>query len=103
MKPAGLAAYKARKGEKSGAYSFEQDEIAPFSAPLERRFKENKAAWNFFISQPPGYQKTLRHWVMSAKQEATQIKRLERIIEVSATKKRVDLMSPFKMTQDQRK
>jgi len=103
MKPAGLAVYKARKGEKSDAYSFEQDEIAPFSAALKRRFKANKAAWNFFGAQPPGYQKTMRHWVMSAKQEATQVRRLDRIIEVSAMKKRVDLMSPFKMTQDRRK
>lgn len=88
MKPAGLKAYQARLGVKSGAYSFEQKEIAPFSPPLERMFKADKKAWQFFNKQPPGY------WV-TAKQEKTQLKRLERLIEVSRNGKRIDLLSPF--------
>jgi uncharacterized protein YdeI (YjbR/CyaY-like superfamily) len=95
MKPAGLKAYKQRLGVKSGAYSFEQEEIAPFSPSLEKRFMANKTAWEFFHKQPPGYQKTMRHWVMTAKQEKTQLKRLVQLIETSGEEKRVDLLSPF--------
>lgn len=95
MQAAGLKAFEARVGERSGAYSFEQEQIAPFDAGLEKRFKSNKAAWAFFQTQPPGYQKTMRHWVISAKQEATRLKRLDRIIEVSAQQQRVDLLAPF--------
>lgn len=95
MKPAGLKAYKQRLGVKSGAYSFEQEEIAPFSAPLEKKFKASKKAWEFFTKQPPGYQKTMRHWIVTAKQEKTQLKRLDRLIEVSQNEKRIDLLAPF--------
>jgi uncharacterized protein YdeI (YjbR/CyaY-like superfamily) len=95
IKPAGLKAYKQRLGVKSGAYSFEQEEIAPFSPPLAKKFKANKTAWAFFNRQPPGYQKTMRHWVMTAKQEKTQMKRLKQLIETSGREKRIDLLSPF--------
>lgn len=95
MQPAGLAAYRARKGEKSGAYSFEQDEIAAFGPELEGRFKAQKEAWEFFHAQPPGYRKTIRHWVMSAKHQETRLKRLDRVVEVSGQEQRVDLLKPF--------
>jgi uncharacterized protein YdeI (YjbR/CyaY-like superfamily) len=95
MKSAGLKAFKQRLGVKSGAYSFEQEQIAPFSPPLEKRFKANKVAWEFFNRQPRGYQKTMRHWVMTAKQEKTQLKRLVQLIKTSSEEKRVDLLSPF--------
>lgn len=103
MPAAGLKAFEGRLGERSGVYSFEQEATAPFNPAFEQRFIKKKGAWDFFSAQPPGYQKTMRHWVISAKQEATQLKRLDRLIEVSTKKKRVDLMSPFTMTQDQRK
>lgn len=94
MQPAGLAAYQARRADRSGIYSFELDQTG-FSAEMEAHFKAQAAAWDFFNKQPPGYQKTMRHWVTSAKKEETQRKRLERLIEVSAAGQRVDLMKPF--------
>jgi uncharacterized protein YdeI (YjbR/CyaY-like superfamily) len=99
VQPAGLEAYESRKGERSGAYSFEQDELPELSPQHLATFKAQKAAWDFFQAQPPGYRKTLIHWIMEAKQEKTQIRRLRRVIEVSAQGERVDLMSPFKRTQ----
>jgi uncharacterized protein YdeI (YjbR/CyaY-like superfamily) len=95
MQPAGLKAYEARKGERSGAYAFEQSEIADFDAVLLKRFKTKTAAWDFYNDQPPGYKRTIRHWVVSAKKEETRLKRLDRLIEVSADKQRVDLEFPF--------
>ena len=77
--PAGLAAFKERTEEKSGVYSFEQDSHK-LSPVFEKKFKANKKAWKFFTSQAPWYQRTAIHLVMSAKQEATWLKRLETLI-----------------------
>jgi uncharacterized protein YdeI (YjbR/CyaY-like superfamily) len=77
--PAGLAAFKERVKEKSGVYSFEQDSHK-LSSAFQKKFKANKAAWKFFTSQAPWYQRTAIHLVMSAKQEATRLKRLETLI-----------------------
>lgn len=95
MQPAGLKAYQARTGERSGAYSFEQSEIAEFEPALLKHFKANKAAWAFHNKQPPGYRKTIQHWVVSAKREETRAKRMQRLIELAAKGQRVDLLSPF--------
>ncbi|MBX3047951.1 MAG: YdeI/OmpD-associated family protein [Anaerolineales bacterium] len=94
MQSAGLAAYQARRADKTGTYSFEQAEIT-LDPQLEKRFKANRAAWEFFTTQPPGYQKAMRHWVNSAKREETQLKRLARLIEVSAQAQRIDDRHPF--------
>lgn len=95
MQPAGLKAYKARSGERSGAYSFEQAEIPDFDAVLLKRFKAKKAAWDFYNDQPPGYKRTIRHWVVSAKKEETRLRRLKRLIEVSSNLERIDLEFPY--------
>lgn len=75
----GLAAFNERAEERSGIYSFEQDSHK-LSPPFEKKFKANKKAWTFFTSRAPWYQRTSIHWVMSGKQEATRIKRLETLI-----------------------
>ena len=95
VQPAGLAAYQARKGEKSGAYSFEQAQAPELSPQHRAAFQAEQPAWEFFQAQPPGYRKTMIHWIMSAKQEKTQLRRLQRVIEASAQAQRVDLMAPF--------
>jgi len=75
----GLAAFRERSEDKAGIYSFEQN-THKLSPAFEKKFKSNLKAWNFFITKAPWYQRTSIHWVMSAKQEATQIKRLETLI-----------------------
>jgi uncharacterized protein YdeI (YjbR/CyaY-like superfamily) len=95
MRPTGLKAYEERKGERSGAYAFEQSQIADFDAALLKRFKANNEAWTFYNDQPPGYKRTMRHWVVSAKKEETRFKRLDRLVAVSANRGRVDLEFPF--------
>ena len=82
MKPAGLAAYKKREDKNSKIYSFEQ-KIVRFDPQYEKTFKKNKMAWNNFLLQPPYYRKTVIHWVMSAKQDETRLKRLDRLIKDS--------------------
>ena len=82
MNPAGLTAYKKREDKNSKIYSFEQ-RIVQFDPQYEKTFKKNKKAWNNFLLQPPYYRKTVTHWVMSAKQEETRFKRLNRLIKDS--------------------
>ncbi len=82
MQPAGLAAFSKKKGQKSGIYSFEKP--AKLSANFERLFRKNKKAWGFFESKAPYYRKVCSHWVMSAKQEGTRMKRLIILINDSA-------------------
>ena len=88
MKPAGLKALAARDAKRSGVYSFE-NRPRKLSASCEKEFKAHKEAWEFFQNQPPGYQRTCSFWVMSAKQEATRLRRLARLISDSEKKTRV--------------
>ncbi|HEX6199744.1 MAG TPA: YdeI/OmpD-associated family protein, partial [Thermoanaerobaculia bacterium] len=92
MRPAGLAAWEAR-GEDAG-YSFERDQPPALDASLRERFERNEAAWAFFQAQPPGYRRVVTHWVTSGKREATRLKRLDRLVEVSKRGERIDLMKP---------
>lgn len=88
MHPAGVAAFEKRLEHRSRVYAYE-NEPAKFSAEFERLFKKNKPAWKFFISQAPSYQRVITHWVMGAKQPATQLRRLEKVISESSEQKRV--------------
>jgi uncharacterized protein YdeI (YjbR/CyaY-like superfamily) len=90
MRPAGLKAYEAREESNSRIYAYEQADPAAFDATLEERFRANEAAWEFFQAQPPGYRRTSTHWVMSAKQEATRLRRIDQLITDSASGRRLD-------------
>jgi len=100
MRPAGLAAFEARKGDKTGIYAYEQSKSAKLSPTHEKQFRANKKAWKFFQAQPPWYRRTAVYRVISAKQEATREKRLAALIrdstaglaikELRRTKSRVD-------------
>jgi len=86
MRPAGLAAFEARTGERSGVYSFEQkdQEKVVFSEAQARQFQADAKAWDFFQAQPPWYRRTATWWVISAKKEETRAKRLATLIADSA-------------------
>lgn len=91
MRPAGIAAFKKRSKDNSGIYSFEQKN-QELSDDYLREFKKNKSAYHFFLSQPPGYRKTAIHWVMQAKREETQLKRLQILIDSSEEQERIPLL-----------
>ena len=84
MRPAGLAAFEARTGERSGVYSFEQKDQIAFDEAAARRFQADAKAWAFFQAQAPWYRRTATWWVISAKKEETREKRLATLIEDSA-------------------
>jgi uncharacterized protein YdeI (YjbR/CyaY-like superfamily) len=88
MRPAGIEAFKKRKDEKSRIYGYE-NRPKELPARYEKLFKANKHAWEFFACQAPSYQKTMYHWVVSAKKEETQLSRLDKLIAASAKNKRI--------------
>lgn len=88
MKPAGVKAFALRKENKSEVYSYE-NEALPLALDLEKQFRENKEAWDFFMKQAPSYKKAIAKWIESAKQEKTRQSRLERAIQESALQKRL--------------
>ena len=79
MQQAGFASFEKRTENKSKIYSHEK-EVVEFTKTFKNQFKENKKAWEYFQSLAPSYRKASTHWVISAKQEATQIKRLNELI-----------------------
>jgi len=82
MQPEGLASFEKRKEERSKIYSYENEE-AKFTQDFVKQFKANKKAWNYFQSLASSYRKTSIHWVTSAKQQTTKVKRLKELIEDS--------------------
>ena len=88
MKPAGIAAFEKRQDSKSAVYAYE-NELKQFSDEFEKRFKRQEKAWNFFEKQANWYKKQRINWVMTAKQEATREKRLEKLIFESENERRV--------------
>ena len=83
MQPAGLESFEKRTESKSKIYSHESGEIE-LSPVFVKQFKSNKNAWKYFQSLAPSYRKVSTHWVMTAKQESTRIKRLTELIADSA-------------------
>lgn len=84
MQPAGIEAYKKKKVDKSRVYSFEQNkEDIKLPAEYEKEFKKNKMAWRNFNNMAPYYKRTAIWWVISAKREDTQKRRLQTLIEDS--------------------
>lgn len=88
MTAAGRAIFKARPDPDHPGYSYETRD-SELDAGRLRAFKKHKAAWKFYSSQAPSYQRTACHWVMSAKREETRDRRLAKLIEASEAGRRV--------------
>lgn len=102
MQAAGLEAFAARRENKSGIYAYEQ-RVVTLHEPYESMLKVNHAAWKFFYAQPPSYRKVAIWRIVSAKQEATRMRRLESLIDASADGRRVDELVPRKPVAKKRK
>jgi len=102
MHEAGLAAFRARSGTKPAPYSFE---YAPMSldTAMEKRFRANARAWEFFQSLPPWYRRTATFWVMNAKQAETRERRLAQLIDRSAKEARLDQFTSSKPSKRAKK
>ena len=87
MQPAGLAAFEKRTRMRSGRYSFEQGDDVSLEPAMEREFRKNRKAWEFFQAQRPSYRMKTMWWVLSAKREDTRARRLATLIADSAAGK----------------
>jgi len=88
MRAAGKAAFEARDAAKTDALSRVRV-AARLEKAHEAQFKANVAAWEFFSAQPPGYRRMAAWWVLSAKRNETQAKRLATLIQRSASGRRL--------------
>ena len=93
MSPHGLAVYETRNKTRTNRYSFEQKTVA-LTPAQQRTFKANRDAWTFFSAQPPGYRRVATWFVVSAKKEETQERRLRTLIAESSSRRRIDFMKP---------
>jgi uncharacterized protein YdeI (YjbR/CyaY-like superfamily) len=81
MARSGIDAFERRDPEKSKRYSYEASQRV-LSPAQQKELKANRKAWAFFQAQPPGYRRLVSWWVISAKKEETQAKRLATLIEL---------------------
>ena len=96
MFPSGKAAFAVRSREKPGKYSYERRRDMRLGGALATRFRKNGAAWKFFQTLPPGARQLWVFHIMSAKQDVTRERRLERVIAACAAGRRPDPMGPVK-------
>ena len=89
MQPAGRKAFAGKTAAKTAIYAYEQRKTPVFSREHEKLFREQPKAWEYFGSQPPGYRRLCTYWVISAKQEATRLRRLKALIADSARSRRI--------------
>jgi len=60
---------------------------------LQKGFRANRKAWEFFNAQPPWYRRVCIYWVTSGKKEETRARRLATLIEDSASGRRIGLVT----------
>lgn len=90
MAPAGLAAFASRSAAKSGIYSFEQKSEARLPRALERQFRAAADAWCYFNAQPRWYRQQAIFHIVSAKREATTLRRFALLLAASAAGRRLE-------------
>jgi uncharacterized protein YdeI (YjbR/CyaY-like superfamily) len=88
MTPAGLNAFRARRENRVGIYSYEQRRDR-LEEPYAGLLAKNARARRFFDAQPPSYRKAAGWWVVSAKKDETRLDRLRRLIEASKRGRRI--------------
>ena len=98
MRPAGLKAFEALVENRSKIYAYEQRK-PELDEPYAKRFRQNKAAREFYRAQPASYRTTVNWWVLSAKREETRLRRLESLIEDSAQGRRIPSLIRKKKTE----
>lgn len=88
LTPEGLAAFDARRENRSAIYSYEQ-RPSTLVEPYATIVKRNAAAWRFFEAQPPYYRKQITWWIVSAKKEETRLARLTKLIDACSKGRRL--------------
>jgi len=80
MHESGATAFSARTEDRSEIYAFERKRKSELDPAYANKLAANKKAKKFFDAQRPSYQRVIIHWIMSAKQEPTRLRRLDLLI-----------------------
>ena len=91
MMPAGLEVYHKRDEKKSKQASYERQHIE-LDQQYEAKIRQNEKAWLYFENLAASYKKASIHWVMSAKNEGTRLRRLEILIQSCETEQKIPLL-----------
>lgn len=89
MRPAGEAAFAARRDDRTAVYSYERRHEAAFDSEQEAAFRADEAAWAWFADQSLSYRQLATFWVVSAKRPETRAKRLALLVECSAEGRKI--------------
>lgn len=89
MQPAGLKVWQAREPARERVYSFEQAETAELDPAERAQFEAAASAWRYFESAPPGYRRTVLHWIVTARKPETRARRLAELIGACAEQRRL--------------
>jgi uncharacterized protein YdeI (YjbR/CyaY-like superfamily) len=92
MTTGGLRAFEDRHSHPSSGYSI-RARAATLPAALEGQLRAHEVAWNFWQAQPPGYRRGAVHWVISAKRDETQARRMAQLIADSAAGRRLGALT----------
>lgn len=95
MQAPGLAVFESRGEQHQRGYSF-ADRAESFPPDIELVFRAAASAWAYFEQQPPGYRRTVIHWVTSPKLAATREKRLNTVIADSAAGRRLGELNKYR-------
>jgi uncharacterized protein YdeI (YjbR/CyaY-like superfamily) len=79
MFPAGHAAFERRDRDRTRRHT-QARANAELTAAQRRAFMARRRAWAFFAAQPPSYRRLAAWYVVSAKREETQRRRLDTLI-----------------------
>ena len=79
----------ARTEAKSRVYIYEQKDRFVLDKALERKFRTNKKAWDYFLGQAPYYRKLMTGWLNMAKAEETRLRRLDKLMAACESGKRL--------------
>ena len=93
MAPLGTIAFESRDEARTRRHVQARKSPA-FDAAALNVFTAKRRAWAFFTSQPPGYQRVMTWWVMSAKKDETRQRRLATLVDLSARSERSPLFLP---------
>ena len=84
MRPAGIAAFEARRPDRSGIYSYEQAGLDDLPEPYAGRLAADPTASAWWAAATRTYRRICVTWVLTAKQEATREKRFLQLLDDSA-------------------
>lgn len=84
MRPNGIDAWDARREDRQATYAYEQAGLLALPERYAAQLAANAAAAAFWSRATGGYQKICINWVLSAKQQATNDARMDRLVTDSA-------------------